>query len=235
MELTVTKAVMATTPRIALLGIADDAPGQQIAREVGRIARMEAMMPVVCTRNAGQIHELCTRFQPAAILLETVQRLAVLAPVVLVAPVDQGCAHKQGLVERQGDMAALVVSGDIDFVARTGDFAPLAVGLMERKLKALRPPSGDSARDALHGDLGEMFRHEINNPLTGIFGNAEMLLSHRERLPLADAQRLQTVVDLAVRLHETIPRISNAWERQREGVRAACSAVGARASDGQSR
>ena len=221
MELTVTKAVMGTTPRIALLGIADDAPGQQIAREVGRIARMEAMMPVVCTRNAGQIHELCTRFQPAAILLdepllvgtpliETVQRLAVLAPVVLVAP-----------VERQGDMAALVVSGDIDFVARTGDFAPLAVGLMERKLKALRPPSGDSARDALHGDLGEMFRHEINNPLTGILGNAEMLLSHRERLPLADAQRLQTVVDLAVRLRETTRRISNAWEGRREGVRTA--------------
>jgi signal transduction histidine kinase len=61
-------------------------------------------------------------------------------------------------------------------------------------------------------DTAEILRHEINNPLTGILGNAELVLSHRERLPPADALRLQTVVDLAVRLREATRRLSNAWE-----------------------
>jgi len=63
-------------------------------------------------------------------------------------------------------------------------------------------------------DVAEIFRHEINNPLTGILGNAELLLSHGVRLPAADTQRLQTVVDLAVRLRETIRRLSDAWDSQ---------------------
>jgi hypothetical protein len=33
-------------------------------------------------------------------------------------------------------------------------------------------------------------------------------------LPAADTQRLQTVVDLAVRLRETIRRLSDAWDSQ---------------------
>ena len=59
-----------------------------------------------------------------------------------------------------------------------------------------------------------MLRHEINNPLTGILGNAEMALAHRERLPDAAAKRLEIVVDLAVRLRETIRRLSVTREIQ---------------------
>jgi len=61
----------------------------------------------------------------------------------------------------------------------------------------------------------------VNNPLTGILGNAELLLSHRERLAPIDAQRLQTVLDLAIRLRETVRRLGNAFEA---GVPAAKSA-----------
>ena len=61
-------------------------------------------------------------------------------------------------------------------------------------------------------EIGEVFRHEINNPLTGILGNSEMLLAHREHLTPADTQRLETVVDLAVRLRETIRRLSSSLE-----------------------
>ncbi len=73
----------------------------------------------------------------------------------------------------------------------------------------LGPPWG-----AVNGDLGTIFRHEINNPLTGILGNAELVLGHSERLAPIDTQRLRTVVDLAVRLRETIRRLSDAWERR---------------------
>ena len=59
------------------------------------------------------------------------------------------------------------------------------------------------------GDLGEVFRHEINNPLTGILGNAELLLSQlRDKLPPLSVQRLETVVDLAVRLREKVRRLA---------------------------
>lgn len=216
------KAIV-TKQQIALLGVADDPVGQLIARETSRIARTESMMPVVTTRDFGQLLELSARFQPAAILLdealmqgvslaEPLFRLARLAPVVLVAA-----------VERQSEVAAIIAGGEVDFVARTGDFAPLAVGLMERRLRtASNSNSAPAAWGGFPEGLGEIFRHEINNPLTGILGNAELLLSHRERLTQIDTQRLQTVVDLAVRLRETTRRLSDAWQStQRRSLKSA--------------
>jgi signal transduction histidine kinase len=221
MEVVARNAIV-STQQIVLLGVADDFAGQYIAREAGRIARTESMMPVVTTRDFTQLLELSAHFPPAAILLDEslmegtplahpLARLAALAPVVLIAA-----------VERQAEVAAIVAAGEVDFVARTGDFAPLAIGLMERRLRRARvsrcAPDGWSD---FPEDLGEIFRHEINNPLTGILGNAELLLSHRERLSLVDTQRLQTVVDLAVRLRETTRRISYAWESQRRALKSA--------------
>lgn len=69
-------------------------------------------------------------------------------------------------------------------------------------------------------DVAEIFRHEINNPLTGILGNAELLPAHGARMPAVDRQRLQTVVELAVRLRETIRRLSDAWESRGQSARA---------------
>lgn len=139
-------------------------------------------------------------------LVESLRQLSEAAPLILVA----GAA-------RQSEIAGLVAEGDLDFVARAGDFAALAAGLVERRLRWAErsetplgaPWTGFSAETA------EIFRHEINSPLTGILGNAELVLSHRGRLPPADVHRLQTVVDLAVRLRETTRRLSNALEAGR--------------------
>jgi signal transduction histidine kinase len=62
-------------------------------------------------------------------------------------------------------------------------------------------------------NFGEVLRHEVNNPLTGILGNAELLLAEVRRrddgrLPEATLQRLQTIAELAVRLRETVRRLS---------------------------
>jgi len=60
----------------------------------------------------------------------------------------------------------------------------------------------------------ERTRHP--KPVTGILGNAEMLLNGRQWLPQDAVPRLETITDLAVRLRETIRRLSGAWEaRQR--------------------
>jgi hypothetical protein len=43
-----------------------------------------------------------------------------------------------------------------------------------------------------------------------MLGNAELVLAHEDRMSVTDAQRLRTIVDLAVRLRETIRRLSQA-------------------------
>jgi signal transduction histidine kinase len=75
------------------------------------------------------------------------------------------------------------------------------------------------ALEGLRENFGEVFRHELNNPLTGILGNAELLLAeiHRNRdgqLPAGGLQRLETIAALAVRLRETIRRLSQEWDVQ---------------------
>ena len=139
-------------------------------------------------------------------LVESLRQLSETAPLVLIAG-----------VARQVKVERLVAEGDVDFVARGGDFAGLAASLVERRLRwaeRSETPLGAPWTGFL-AETAEIFRHEINNPLTGILGNAELVLSHRSHLPPADAQRLQTVVDLAVRLRETTRRLSNALEAAR--------------------
>jgi nitrogen-specific signal transduction histidine kinase len=109
------------------------------------------------------------------------------------------------------------------FRSRAGDFVPLAAAMIERRLRWAEIAESQLASPwkGFPADLGSIFRHEINNPLTGILGNAELLLAHSEHLTAADTQRLQTVVDLAVRLRETIRRLSNAWENQPHSLNSA--------------
>ena len=87
----------------------------------------------------------------------------------------------------------------------------------------------ESARDSFQEtqeDFGEVLRHELNNPLTGILGNAELLLAeiHRNRdgkLPHGGEQRLETIAALAVRLRETVRRLSEEWETRQHPVHVA--------------
>ena len=110
----------------------------------------------------------------------------------------------------------MVAEGEVEFVARRSEFIVLAACLVERRLSWARRSglSGRSPWAEKKDDVAEMFRHGINNPLTGILGNAELLLFHGVRLPAADTQRLQTALDLAVRLRETIQRLSDVWDSQ---------------------
>ena len=72
-------------------------------------------------------------------------------------------------------------------------------------------------------DFGEVLRHELNNPLTGILGNAELLLAeiHRKndgKIPQGGEQRLETIASLAVWLRETVRRLSQEWEARQHPV-----------------
>jgi signal transduction histidine kinase len=128
---------------------------------------------------------------------------------------------------KQGVLAFLITSGTVDFVARTDCFLPIVAGLLDRRVRMVDRvwgtthfPNNDPA-----GDFGEILRHEVNNPLTGILGNTELLLARRDGLPPSAVERLETIAELAVRLRETVRRLSNSWEEHNQTPRPAKSAA----------
>ncbi len=199
--------------RTALLGTADKELTSKLVLEVGRSGR-EWLLAVAS--DLGGLRTQLSRIRPRVILLdesvlsgtavgEVLGYLTASAPVILLAS-----------LERQAQVTQLVAEGDLDCVIRAGDFIPLAVALVERRMRWLDRTDTSLFHRWLElpPDLGEVLRHEINNPLTGILGNAELVLAHRDRLPPAAAQRLETVIELSVRLRETVRRLSTAWESQ---------------------
>lgn len=210
--------VMISMERSVLLSVADAESVQRLKRAVERFAGTSR---VLTASSLLQLHHLATRNRPNVILIDTsllvgeplaesVGPLLAIGPVILIGP-----------PERQGESARLVAGGDVEYVCRAGDYLSLAESLLERRLRwaamsdsLLGPPWAE-----FPGDLGTIFRHEINNPLTGILGNAELVLAHPERLNPVDSHRLETVIDLAVRLRETVRRISNAWEGRHQLLR----------------
>jgi signal transduction histidine kinase len=103
-----------------------------------------------------------------------------------------------GAPEKQAALAFLITSGAVDFVARTGLFLPVVAGMLDRRVRMAERATGmiQFPKDELTGDFGEILRHEVNNPLTGILGNTELLLARRDRLPPAAVERLETIAGL---------------------------------------
>ena len=153
-------------------------------------------------------------------LNSVVSALAAHAPVVII-----GAPHQQS------EVASLVAAGAADFVERAGGCLPVALEMVGRRLRLAQHLSNAGhhaqqfvAGSALNGDaFGELLRHEMNNPLTGILGNAELLLAEVRRkndgrLPLGALQRLETIAALAVRLRETVRRLSQECEARRHSA-----------------
>jgi signal transduction histidine kinase len=148
-------------------------------------------------------------------LNSVVSALAVHAPVVVIGAPDQ-----------ESELSSLLAAGAADFVERGGACLPVALELVERRLRQAQQVASDAqefavARNGSNGEaFGEVLRHEMNNPLTGILGNAELLLAEVRRkndgrLPQGGQQRLETIAALAVRLRETVRRLSQECEIRR--------------------
>ena len=54
-------------------------------------------------------------------------------------------------------------------------------------------------------DLAAHVRHEINNPLTGLIGQAQLLL--REELSERARRRVETIIQLAARIRDTVAEL----------------------------
>jgi signal transduction histidine kinase len=64
-------------------------------------------------------------------------------------------------------------------------------------------------------DLVARIRHEINNPLTGVLGQAQLLL--REDLSERSRKRVQTIEDLAIRLRDIVGQLREVQRPSSEG------------------
>ncbi|HEX2777441.1 MAG TPA: histidine kinase dimerization/phospho-acceptor domain-containing protein [Candidatus Acidoferrales bacterium] len=201
-----------------LLGIADRDLARRFLVASERSSKPSSVFTVT---TLAELHEQMKRSAPRVIVVaddllqdlpptEILRQLIGVAPVILLAP-----------QERQTEISKLVAGGDVEFVAQVGDFLPLAASLLERRSRwAERSeiPAGQLWGE-LSLDVAEIFRHEINNPLTGILGNAELVLAHGEHMSVTDAQRLRTIVDLAVRLRETTRRLTSSLQTQPHPLR----------------
>ncbi|MBI3271022.1 MAG: response regulator [Planctomycetes bacterium] len=69
-----------------------------------------------------------------------------------------------------------------------------------------------SERLAAIGEIGLAVRHEINNPLTSLLGQAEMLLAGRAPLTEDAKRRVQTIHDMAMRIKTIVQRLEDIKE-----------------------
>ena len=149
--------------------------------------------------------------ETAPSLESVVAPLAEHAPVVVI-----------GSAEKRGELAGLIRAGAADFVERKTNALAEARGLIQQRLRQAEEdlaPEQETPEPA-EEDFGEVLRHELNNPLTGILGNAELLLAEIRRkkdgkVPAGGEQRLETIATLAVRLRETVLRLSEEWTRRK--------------------
>lgn len=227
---------MVTREQTILL-VSDDAELCSSARQ--EFEKIDERLRVSAVSSMDAARRVVEQAAPAVILLEDgsaahkreagltgdsrldadVSSLAFYAPVVVIGDAD-----------RQTEMSGLVGAGIADYVVRKPDCLSVALGLVERRLrKAQHAPQIPPVQWELLGalakgeamsndaqDFGAVFRHELNNPLTGILGNAELLLAEMRRKndgnwPPGAQQRLETIAGLAVRLRETVRRLSQQW------------------------
>lgn len=109
-------------------------------------------------------------------------------------------------------VAPLVAQGLFECVVKTGNYDLLLAAKLRRLVQLHRrgiesasmglPRSESSEAD--FEAVGRILRHEINNPLTGILGNSELILESRAQLPSEVRQRVETIISLAVRLRDLI-------------------------------
>lgn len=83
-------------------------------------------------------------------------------------------------------------------------------------LKNLLRPGDDfnSARAEAVRQTAVTLNHEINNPLTVVLGNAELLLMKEDQLPEEVKVRLKTIITAGLRIRDAVSRLSTVTEAQ---------------------
>lgn len=204
---------MSVDARFVLLICADAA---QTKAYVAALTSADSRAQVRPVENLIQAEYTLRRLAAQVILLDESAVCGHEAPQRIVAELVENApvVFAANLADEEG-FSFLIGSGAVDVVARAGGFTRVAAGLVDRRMRLAEQINGGNSSYAYGEDFGELLRHEMNNPLTGILGNAELLLSKRDRLTPQAVAQLETIASLAMRLRETIRRLSETWEASR--------------------
>lgn len=101
----------------------------------------------LASRDKPEVIILEDRIFNGAPLAEALAECAAVAPVILIAAYEQ-----------QGEVARMIAAGQVEFVPRANEWAPLAASLIERRLpgrktRKRRSPSGRGARGGYRRDF----------------------------------------------------------------------------------
>ena len=108
----------------------------------------------------------------------------------------------------------------------------------EARARAAEEHCSALQRHAMLGSYMLDMRHGLNNALTSLLGNSDLLLIERGRLPVQAREQIETIRDMTLRIHEVMQRFSSlekemnvaAQQAERESGkwRAAAASAGAR-------
>lgn len=179
-------------PRVLLLGVRPEerkALGQALAAG-GPQARLSVVNRVQEVANlvaAGQVGALICDLAAFTSLQEAFPAtLGGEHPVAVLALASPGSEEQA---------AALVKREETEILLRQGNYLPLLNAWLLRALKR---------HLTSWEEIGRIIRHEINNPLTGVLGNAELILTDPTPLSPQVRKRLSTIINLAVRMRDVV-------------------------------
>jgi signal transduction histidine kinase len=107
-------------------------------------------------------------------------------------------------------LGAWVERRHMDYLIKAGDFVRLLPALVRKQMARRELETRLAEMDRLVATARELtstVRHELNNPLTGILGNAELMLQHRRGLSQENIQRLEAIVELVVRMRQYLKEL----------------------------
>jgi signal transduction histidine kinase len=192
--------------------ISDDA---EFSRAIAARWQMERSMPAL-TLMSG---DLCQDLDPETFDLALIgalqpsvldSALAALAPAgkpVLVA-CEAGSTAKQ---IRERHPTALVLRQDEGWLDALMLVASEALRRCQAVTRAREAERASKAldREATLGRYMLEMRHTMNNALTSVLGNSELLLLEPGSLSAAGRSQLETIRNMAVRMHEILQRFSS--------------------------
>ncbi|HZS45751.1 MAG TPA: histidine kinase dimerization/phospho-acceptor domain-containing protein [Blastocatellia bacterium] len=81
------------------------------------------------------------------------------------------------------------------------------IAAKDRELEMLREQLDDANREIQTAQIAITVRHEINNPLTSILGQTQLLLLRRGALTDDVAKRLETIEQLSMRIRDIVKKL----------------------------
>ena len=149
-----------------------------------------------------------------AALAETLRNLSVSAAIILCAPVE---AKELGLLrKRHPRLLHVPLREDWTQVVL------LVAGESLRRTEALRlakfaeQRAAQSANQATLGRYMLEMKHSVNNAMTSLLGNAELLLLEPGELSAQSLAQIKTIHTMALRINEIMQRFSSIASEMRE-------------------